>query len=184
MPDWPHSPMHRLGTAGAYIVTAGTYQKKSFFATRSRLTYLCERLLHHAAAHGLKLQAWSVFPNHYHFVAISLGSAVILRKLLNIFHAQTSRHLNKLDETPGRRVWFQYWDSHLTYERSYLARLNYVHTNAVRHGLVREPAQYEWCSAGWFERTAEKPFHQTVMRMRSEGVSIQDDFEVNEADIE
>jgi len=184
MPDWPHGPIHRLTTAGAYIVTAATYQKQPFFRSRARLTYLCETLLHLAFAHFLKLQAWSVFPNHYHFVAISPGPAATIRKLINTFHAQTARRLNKLDETPSRRVWFQYWDSHLTYQRSYLARLHYVHTNAVHHGLVREPALYEWCSAGWLERTAERPFYQTIMQMKSAGVRIQDDFDVNAADIE
>lgn len=184
MPDWPHSPIHRLDASGAYIVTAGTYLKQAFFRSRSRLTYLCEQLLSHASSHDLKLQAWSAFPNHYHFVAVSPGSAVILRKMLNTFHAKTAREINKLDGAPGRRVWFQYWDSHLTYQRSYLARLNYVHTNAVRHGLVREPTQYQWCSAGWFERVTERPFYQTVMGIRSEGVRVQDDFEVELEDIE
>ena len=28
MRDWPHSPLHRLGEPGAYIVTAGTYLKR------------------------------------------------------------------------------------------------------------------------------------------------------------
>ena len=80
-------------------------------------------------------------------------------------------------------VWFQYWDSRITYERSYLARLNYVHSNAVKHGLVRKAEEYEWC-AGWFQRKAERPFYETVMRMRSEGISIKDDFTVAPEDFE
>jgi hypothetical protein len=27
MADWPHSPVHRLTEAGAYMVTCGTYLK-------------------------------------------------------------------------------------------------------------------------------------------------------------
>lgn len=94
------------------------------------------------------------------------------------------KEINRQDETPGRKVWFQYWDSHLTYPQSYLARLNYVHCNAVKHGLVREPALYPWCSAGWFEREAERSFYQTVMRIRSDRVNVRDDFEVNAADVQ
>jgi hypothetical protein len=46
MPDWPHSFTHRLDSAGAYMVTAATCQKRPFFHSAGRLTYLCETLLH------------------------------------------------------------------------------------------------------------------------------------------
>jgi putative transposase len=184
MPDWPHSPTHRLDGAGAYMVTAATYRKQPLFCSTKRLTYLCETLLHLAPQHGWKLEAWAVFPNHYHFVGISQQKAVALPRFIGHLHTVTAKELNRLDETPRRRVWFQYWDSHLTYPRSYLARLNYVHCNAVRHGVVRLAPHYPWCSAGWFEREAERPFYQTVMRMRSDRINVMDDFVVDPADIE
>jgi putative transposase len=62
--------------------------------------------------------------------------SLTLPRFIGHLHTATPKELNRLDETPRRRVWFQYWDSHLTYPRSYLARLNYVHCNAVRHGVV------------------------------------------------
>jgi putative transposase len=184
MPDWPHSPIHRLSGAGAYIVTAGTYQKKPVFRSRARLTFLCEMLLQTATAHEWALQAWAVFPNHYHFVAVSPGKAEGLPALIGHLHRLAAAKVNLEDGCPGRQIWFQYWESHLTFQRSYLARLNYVHTNAVRHGLVRVAAQYEWCSAGWFERTADRPFYQTVMKTKSEGARVLDDFEVDPAEVE
>jgi putative transposase len=183
MLDWPHGPTHRLESAGAYMVTAATYQKQPFFRTAARLTFLCDSLLHLLPKYGWKLEAWAVFPNHYHFVAISQQKAVTLRKLIGHLHTITAKEINRKDKASGRKVWFQYWDSHLTYPRSYLARLNYVHCNAVRHGLVREPSQYAWCSAGWFEGEADRPFYQTVMRIRSDRVNVVDDFTVDPADI-
>lgn len=183
MPDWPHSPTHRLESAGAYMVTAATYQKQPLFRTSKRLTYLCEELLELAARYVWKLEAWAVFPNHYHFVATSQEKAVNLSRFLGHLHTVTGKEINRQDRTPGRKVWFQYWDSHLTYTRSYLARLNYVHCNAVRHGLVRQPAAYKWCSAGWFEREGERPFYKTVMGLRSDNVKVLDDFIVDPADI-
>lgn len=184
MPDWPHAPTHRLDSAGAYMVTAATYRKEPLFKSAKRLTLLCEQLLDLAAQRGWKLDAWAVFPNHYHFVAIAKENAETLARFIGHLHTITSKEINRQDETPGRKVWFQYWDSHLTYPRSYLARLNYVHCNAVKHGLVRQAAQYPWCSAGWFEGKAERPFYQTVMRMRSDHINVRDDFDVDPADIQ
>jgi len=166
------------------MVTAATYKKEPRFSSAKRLTYLCDQILRLAPHYGWKLEAWAVFPNHYHFIAGSQQKADTLRQFISHLHTITAKEINNQDATPGRRVWFQYWDSHLTYLRSYLARLNYVHCNAVRHGLVRDPARYSWCSAGWFEREAERPFYRTVMGIRSDRIRIEDDFGGDVARIE
>jgi putative transposase len=31
---------------------------------------------------------------------------------------------------------YEFWDTHLTFEKSWLARLHYVHHNPVHHGLA------------------------------------------------
>ena len=183
MPDWPHSPAHRLDARSAYIVTAGTYQKQPFFRSRERLSYVCEALLKLSALYEWRLEAWAVFPNHYHFVASSPEKTSTLARFISHLHTTSAKEINRIDGAPARKVWFQYWDSRITYERSYLARLNYVHSNAVKHGLVRRAEEYDWCSAGWFQRKAERPFYETIMRMRSEGIRIEDDFVVAPEDV-
>ena len=50
-------------------------------------------------------------------------------------HEDTAEEINRCDGTANRTVWFNFWDTKLTFETSYLARLNYVHQNAVKHGL-------------------------------------------------
>ncbi len=165
------------------MVTAGTFQKFPFFRSSARLTVLCERLLTLAGEAGWQLQAWAVFPNHYHFVAISPPKAASLRRFLTRLHAGTAKEINKADRTPGRRVWFQYWDSQITYQRAYLARLNYVLQNAVRHGLVREASLYPWCSAGWLQRKADPAFCKTLQAFPSDRVRVRDDYAVSPADV-
>lgn len=60
MTDWPHSPVHRLSEAGAYIVTAGTYHKELLFRSPERLRFLRDALLTLAKTYGWNLQAWAV----------------------------------------------------------------------------------------------------------------------------
>jgi putative transposase len=176
-PDWPHAPAHRLREAGVYIVTAGTCKRVHHFHDAERLTYLTRTLLTLSSKYGWKLEAWAVFSNHYHFVAQSSKPST-LRQLVRHLHSVSAKEINLRDSTPGRTVWFQYWDTLLTYQKSYLARLNYVHMNAVRHGLVREASAYPWCSAGWFQRSAARAFHATVMGFPSDRVCVPDDFDV------
>ncbi len=180
MVDWPHRPVQRLNQAGAYMVTCGTYLKAHHFRGNDRLRTLCEALLGTAEKYQWNLQAWAVFSNHYHFLAISPPQPGQLPTMLNELHSQTAKVANEWDGAAERRVWFQYWDTHLTFQKSYFARLSYVHRNAVHHGIVREPSLYPWCSAGWFQRGAKAWFYKTIMNFGSERLRLRlpDDFEV------
>jgi REP-associated tyrosine transposase len=174
---WPHAPLHRLSEQGTYIVTAGTYEKAHFFRGADRLDYLEDSLLSLAKEAGWQLEAWAVFSNHYHFVAHAGPGSVMLPSLIQKLHGSTAREVNKLDGEEGRQVWFNYWDTQLTFEKSYLARLNYVHHNAVKHGLVRVANEYQWCSASWFERTANPAQVKTIYFLKTDRVKVEDDFE-------
>jgi putative transposase len=178
MPHWPHAPTHRLAEAGTFIVTAGTYQKLPIFAGNERLKALHDGLLKYANKHRWDLEAWAVFPNHYHFVGHSpAGSAESLSSFIGDFHQHSASWVNGLDpDSRGRKVWHNSWETHLTHERSYLARLNYVHQNAVKHGLVPVAKDYPWCSAQWFEKTATPAQVKTIYSFKTDQLKVLDDF--------
>ena len=177
---WPHAPTHQLAGRGAYFVTASTYQKAHHFHGAKRLGVLHRGLLTVTGEFGWRLEAWVVFSNHYHFVAhspVNAADASSLSAMLSHLHVKTAEWVNKLDGIPGRRVWFNFWDTRLTHQRSYLARLNYTHQNAVKHGLVPVACQYPWCSAAWFERSASPAFVKSIYRFKVDHVSVADDFQ-------
>jgi putative transposase len=178
-PNWPHAPIHQLAARGTYFVTGSTYNKGQFFRAAKRLEVLHRGLLAVANQFAWQLEAWAVFSNHYHFVAHSpatAADATSLSEMLSVLHVKTAAWVNKLDKQPGRKVWFNYWDTKLTQQRSYLARLNYVHQNAVKHGLVPQACQYPWCSSAWFERTASPAMVKAIYRFKTDKISVEDDF--------
>ena len=174
--NWPHAPVHWTFETGTYIITAGTHEKNHFFDTPSKKDLLQQQLFTTATEFGWSLEAWSVMANHYHVVARSPSDPASLTKWMRKLHACSARELNRLDGTLGRQVWFQYWDTHLTNQPSYLARLAYVHRNPARHGLVPDARQYPWCSASWFEQNAPIAFVQTVRAIPTDTVHVIDDF--------
>jgi putative transposase len=179
---WPHAPMHQLGSAGMYFVTASTLHQAHHFKGKERLAVLHRGALKFAANFGWRLEAWAVFSNHYHFVAQSPeleDNAKSLGRMLSLLHEKTAKWVNRLDHAQGRQVWFNFHETTLTYEKSYLARLNYTHQNAVKHGLVSEANQYPWCSARWFERTARPASIETIYRLKVDRLTVPDNFEVS-----
>jgi putative transposase len=179
---WPHAPVHQLSGRGTYFVTASTYRKISHFRGARRLRVLHRGLLTVAENFGWQLEAWAAFANHYHFIAHSPESAddaSSLGDMLSVLHVKTAEWVNRLDKTPGRQVWFNFRETRLTHQRSYLARLNYVHQNALKHGLVPVANQYPWCSAAWFERTASPAMVKSIHRFKTDKISVPDEFVVD-----
>lgn len=170
--SWHHAPAHHFECGNTFFVTGATYRKQPFF--EHARDSLQERLFALAEQHECSLQSWCLLANHYHLVVRAPGTNV--RRLLSRFHSESAIEMNARDRTPGRRVWFQYWDKTLTFEASWLARLRYANENAVHHGLVRDARNYRWCSASWFERTAPVSFVRTVQRMKIDSLKVYDEF--------
>ncbi len=181
-PPWPHAPTHQLSVRGTYFVTSGTYLKAHHFRRAERLRVLERGLLRVARDFGWQLEAWAVFSNHYHFIAHSPptdDTAGSLSQMLGVLHTKTARWVNRLDKAPERQVWHNYWDTRLTFQPSYLARLNYVHQNPVKHGLVPLANQYPSCSAAWFERTASAAQVKSIYRFKTDAVQVLDGYKVD-----
>lgn len=176
-PPWPHAPPHWTFEPGIYFVTASTYRRQSLFADPAGLDIVSSRLLESARDFGWSVRAWVVLSNHYHFMARSPhGTGQSLRVWLRELHRSAALALNKQAQTPGRRVWMNFRESRITHQRSYLARLNYIHQNPVRHGVVTSATDYQWSSARWFEGHAAPGFVESVRRFKTDRISVWDDF--------
>ena len=97
-------------------------------------------------------------------------------EFLRELHSRSAIDINQMDVSKGRTVWYNFRDTRLTHQYSYLARLNYVHQNAVKHGLVPVANQYPWCSAAWFERTASAAQVKTIYGFKIDQVKVDDDY--------
>jgi len=173
--------VHHLSERGAYFLTVGTYLKAHHFSGCERSRVLHRGLLTVARDFGWMLEAWAVFSNHYHFVGHSPeteDTAESLSRMLGLLYEKTAKWVNRCDRAPGRQVWHNFRETHLTYQKSYLARLKYAHHNAVKHGLVPVANQYPWCSAAWFERVATPAQVKTIYSLKTDRLHVYDEYEV------
>ena len=158
------------------MITCGTYEKVHYLNAPEKLDLFRDLFFACIAEAGWDLHAWAILSNHYHFIASSPSDPATLRRMISKLHTLSARDLNERDRQPGRKVWFQYFDSHITFTNSYLPRLKYVHHNPAHHGVVRCAENYPWCSAAWFARTAASGFRKTVESFKTNTLSVTDAF--------
>jgi putative transposase len=173
---YPHNPPHLFRPCAIYMVTGGTMYKKHFLDTDGKKASFLNTLFERTQLWGWDLEAWAVMGNHYHWVAQAPANADSLVSVIRSVHSINAKATNQADGTPGRQVWYNYWDSCIDYETSYWARLHYVHTNPVKHGLVKDAIDYPFCSYRWFLEKAEANFCQQVLNQPFDQVKVVDDF--------
>ena len=175
--SWHHSPPHIFKTDANYMITSGTYHKEHFFNTSAKLKLLESIILDSMSEFSWTPVAWAVMSNHYHLIARPEAEKDIkLSKIFKTIHGRSSIQLNKIDNIKGRKIWFEFWDTCLTYENSYYARLKYVMNNPVHHGIVENAEDYEFCSAGYFKFNADKQIRKRLETYGTENLKIRDDF--------
>ncbi len=122
---------------------------------------------------GLRLNAYVIMSNHIHFIWTSADKN--LSGLIRDFKSYTSKRITASvqDEPESRRDWllhlfrfhanqtnaneiFRLWtgDNHpeeILSAPFFTTKLNYIHQNPVRNGLVANPASYLYSSAANYE---------------------------------
>lgn len=174
--EYLHTPPHYFVPDAMYMVTGSIFRKENLLAENRRKDFLLKTLFEKANLLGWNLEAWAALDNHYHFVAQAPENARTLSKLIQQVHSISAIQINKWDNMPGRQVWQNYWDTCITYENSYLARLRYVHENPVKHGLVENAMDYPFCSFRWFTEKANEDLREQVLNQPIDKVNVFDGF--------
>jgi len=173
---YPHNPPHYFVPNAMYIVTGSILYNKRLLTDDKRKSLVYDILFERAKHWSWSLEAWAVLENHYHFIGQAPENALTLEKLIRQFHSKSAVELNRLDKTLGRKVWHNYWDTCLTYEKSYLARLHYVHINPVKHGLVEDAIEYPYCSYRWFIEQGDGVLKERVFAQPIDKIKVFDAF--------
>jgi putative transposase len=176
--DWPHAPPHRLRECGVYFLTARCADRRHLLADNGMKDWFQETLLKVAGESGWRLEAWAILSNHYHLVGHSPkgpDGAESLRQMIRKLHSLTTKELNRRENRAGRtRLWQNFRETYLTHQQSYLARLHYVHQNAVHHRLVHRGSDWKWCSAAAFKRAVTPAWLKTIASFRYDEIAAKD----------
>lgn len=175
-----HTPAHLLRAGAYYLLTGATYQHTRHLAADARKVAWHKAFSFAAERYGWLLKAWVVLSNHYHVIVQAPETgAETLPRFIASYHKFTAARWNEEDGQPGRKVWWNYWDTCLFTEADYRSRWNYVHWNPVKHLLVTSPADYPFSSYREFYDSAPEAVQRLERRYAWEHIDdVPDDYDV------
>ena len=127
-----HSP-HLYVDDAIYFITAGAVYRQRLLNTGSKREILRDTLRGTLKPYGIRLYAWVILADHYHLL-LQTGDTTPVHRFIERIHGKSAIELNKSDGTPGRQVWYQYWDRFPRGEHGFWASFNDIHTNPIKHG--------------------------------------------------
>jgi REP element-mobilizing transposase RayT len=98
--------------------------------------------------HGTRydLRSWCIMPNHVH--ALFRVEPVPMAEIIESWKKHTSQKLNRLLKRQGKFWEEDYWDTYIRSAEHEHKTIRYIESNPVKAGLVCDPKQWPWCSAG------------------------------------
>jgi REP element-mobilizing transposase RayT len=173
----------------AYYLTSVTRNRLLVFRQPALKELVCKALDEARQSAGFLLFAYVVMPDHLHAI---LGSdlkpskvaqyvnGIIARRIIDYLkdNGHTISLAKLAHQDRGRGYRYSLWDHHsnikrLTQEDVFMEKVNYLHQNPVRAGLVDQPGDYRWSSARCWARKplADEPLAIDIDKIHFWGAS-------------
>ena len=145
---YPHNPPHLFRENSKYFITASTYKRIHYLNNDLSKQILLDSILETFSKFSWIIEDWVILDNHYHLMVDVKHNPNELSKIIRNIHRYTSLEIKKINPIAklAERFWYNYWDTCITYEKSYFTRLNYIWNNPVKHGYVRNPEEWKFGS--------------------------------------
>ena len=101
-------------------------------------------------AQQIALHGFVVMPDHYHVILTLKGEASV-SGVVRAVHSLFARHCRATTQIRGRIWQRRFYDRVIRSESDWRGKLQYLHGNPVRAGLVESPLDYPWSSYQYWE---------------------------------
>ena len=161
--------MHTISRdAPAYYLTAVAKDRLPVFRTDAIKVITCDALAEARKSAGFSIYAYVIMPDHLHArtdchrkpsETLRYINGIISRRVIDYLkeHAHNASLQKLRHETKERAYCYSLWDHHsnvfsIFSEDMFMQKVNYIHQNPVRAGLVKRAEDYRWSSVRWWKR--------------------------------
>jgi putative transposase len=138
----------RLAFAGSiHFVTTVTRVRGALFTDDKICRELLELFEWYRDKFSVDCLGYVLMPDHLHAVLHQEEAEVVVPRMMHGFKKLTSRRCRPV-RYPKMSLWqSRYDDVPVPGSDAIKTKLNYIHANPIRSGLVEEPEDYPWSSA-------------------------------------
>ena len=120
------------------------------FATLARV------MLERRKQHGFLLTAWVFLPDHWHAI-VYLSFPLTISRVLESIKVGATLRINRGRGERGVVLQGRFFDRALRTVSEYHEKVEYIHLNPVRAGLVQRPEDWKWSSVLDYTGTVQAP---------------------------
>ena len=155
-----------------YFVTSTTLEWVSVFTNEKYYNILIKTIKFYQTKNKLEIFAYVILPNHFHLI-IRSNELIDSMKLIKMYSAreiikqlleEKKNHILKIFQSNKKsyktrsnyQVWQEgYKPKEILSDKILRQKFDYIHYNPVKKGLVSEPADWKYSSAGFYEKGVE-----------------------------
>ena len=152
-----HNPPHLFRNNAKYFITASTYKSIRYFVTEQAKEQLINSIFIEFSKNNWVIEDWVILDNHYHLMTDARENANQLSNIIREIHKFSALQIKKTNPQAKKanKIWYNYWDTCITFENSYFTRINYIWFNPVKHGYVANPIN--WRFGSYYLRFKDNP---------------------------
>ena len=156
----------------AYFFTSVAHNRLPIFQTDKLKKIMCEALDEARRSADLLLFSYVLMPDHNHIITdnkrepsdtLRFLNGISAKRILDHLKANALESLEKLRMYEKKKGYkYSVWEHHpdkflITSESTFMQKVNYIHMNPVKAGLVEHPDDYLYSSARiWHRRPLEE----------------------------
>jgi REP element-mobilizing transposase RayT len=149
-----------------YYITTNVYSRLRIFTSPSFILPILDSLNFYRYQFKCKLFGYVIMPDHLHLLVYPIGESAVVSDFMRDFKRFTSGRIARQAELEGKTDWIaqfrksgeetkraekkvwqdSFWEQFIYSDKFMRQKLNYIHMNPVRAGLVDEPGKYPYSS--------------------------------------
>jgi len=159
----------------AHYLTFTCFRNQAFLSKDRTRHWFIESLEKARSKHDFDLWGWVIMPEHVHLMILPKTESSISKILASIkipvsrlacswLKKNSPNSLSQItDKQPSGNYIYRFWQRGGGYDRNISSvqelyeKLNYMHKNPVRRGLVEHPGDWHWSSFRAYENNVEDP---------------------------
>ena len=147
-----------------FFVTFSTFDRKNIFTSDRLLEIVEETLFEVVKFYDIQLLGYVIMPNHLHLLTgITEGGSGISKFIFSL------KGMIRKNLVGDKLLWNKRFDDLvITTEKQFLIKLDYIHNNPVKRGLVEAPDKWRFSSYNFWNREIEHPVLRREFRFGQE----------------